>query len=53
MYHTVYCNHRIAASLSAIKMVCLRYIILNTLYTGDKIIIILIIIYTQQNSGSE
>jgi hypothetical protein len=36
MYSRIYCNHRIAAIFGALKMVCLRFINLNTLYKSDK-----------------
>jgi hypothetical protein len=36
MYYRVYRNHRIAAILSALKIVCLWYIILNSLYKGNN-----------------
>jgi hypothetical protein len=56
MYYRVYCNNGIAAVLSALKMVFLRYIILNTLYKCDKSIVIIIIVlikYTPQGSRSK
>jgi len=33
----IHCNHRTAATLYALRnMACLRYVIVNTLYTGDN-----------------